>query len=73
MVASLGALLLIVLVLVGIISLINAWGLWALKGWARKSAIVAAIVGLFAFPIGTIISIILLLYLFSSKVKEAFT
>src|SRR5207244_8373787 len=35
-----------VLVLLGILSLIVAWGLWTLQPWARKVAILFAIVSL---------------------------
>ena len=59
----------------GILALIEfliAYGL--LKGlrWARIAAIIFAIIGLLGIPIGTIISIIILWYLFKPEVKEWF-
>jgi len=59
----------------GIIALLYfliAFGLLAGKGWARIIAIIFAIIGLFNIPIGTIISIIILIYLFRSDVKAYF-
>ncbi|MGM0405981.1 MAG: hypothetical protein ACQEQM_07570 [Thermoplasmatota archaeon] len=49
-----------------------AFGLWKGQGWARMVAIILAIIGLINFPIGTIISIILLIYLFKDEVKAYF-
>ncbi len=59
----------------GILALIYfliAYGL--LKGlrWARIAAIIFAIIGLLGIPIGTIISIIILWYLFKPEVKAWF-
>ncbi|MFP4143486.1 MAG: hypothetical protein ACLFSM_09985, partial [Thermoplasmata archaeon] len=48
------------------------YGLYAGKGWARTVAIILAIIGLLGFPIGTIISIIILIYLFKDDVKAYF-
>jgi len=59
--------------LLAILYFVVAWGLWNGKGWARMVAIVLAILGLLNFPIGTIISIILLIYLFKDDVKAYFT
>ncbi|MCD6512605.1 MAG: hypothetical protein J7K61_03280 [Thermoplasmata archaeon] len=59
-------------VIIGLIDLLIAYGLWELKSWARTAAIVLAIIGLLGFPIGTIISIIILWYLFKPEIKEAF-
>ena len=61
-----------VLVIIGLIDLLIAYGLWELKSWARTAAIIFAIIGLLGFPIGTIISIIILWYLFKPEIKEAF-
>jgi hypothetical protein len=49
-------------------------GIGLLKGqnWARIVAIILAIIGLLNVPIGTIISIIILLYLFKADVKAYF-
>ena len=59
-------------VIVGLIDFLIAYGLWTLKPWARIVAIIFAIIGLLSFPIGTIISIIILWYLFKPEIKEAF-
>lgn len=60
------------LIIVGVIDFAIAFGLWNLQPWARTVAIVFAIIGLLSFPIGTIISIIILWYLFKPEIKEAF-
>ncbi len=48
------------------------YGLLKGKGWARIIAIILAILGLINFPIGTIVSIIILVYLFKDDVKAYF-
>lgn len=58
--------------IVALICFLIAWGLWSAKGWARILAIIFAILGLFNFPIGTIISIVILIYLFKDEVKAYF-
>jgi hypothetical protein len=49
-------------------------GIGLLKGqnWARVVAIILAIIGLINIPLGTIISIIILIYLFKADVKAYF-
>ena len=69
---TLGFVCLGVSVVIGIIYFLIAWGLWTLKTWARILAIIFAVIGLFMFPVGTIISIILLWYLFKPEIKAAF-
>lgn len=59
----------------GIIALVYfliGFGLLKGKGWARVVAIILAIIGLLNVPIGTIISIIILIYLFKPEVKAYF-
>ncbi len=59
----------------GIIALfyfIVGFGLLKGQNWARVVAIILAILGLVNFPIGTIISIIILIYLFKADVKAYF-
>jgi len=68
LVAAIGA----IYVIVGLIDFAIAYGLWNLRPWARTVAIIFAIIGLLGFPIGTIISIIILWYLFKPEIKEAF-
>ncbi len=48
------------------------WGLWNLKPWARWGAIVLAILGLTNVPIGTIIGVLILWYLFQPEARAAF-
>ncbi len=59
-------------VVIGIFYFIIGWGLWTLQGWARTVALIFAILGLLNFPIGTLISIIILWYLFQPEIKAAF-
>ena len=61
-----------VVLIIGLIDFAVAYGLWNLRPWARTVAIIFAIIGLLGFPIGTIISIIILWYLFKPEIKEAF-
>ncbi len=59
----------------GIIALVYfliGFGLLKGKGWARVVAIILAIIGLLNVPIGTIISIIILIYLFKPETKAFF-
>ncbi|MEM2869974.1 MAG: hypothetical protein QW379_06105 [Thermoplasmata archaeon] len=60
-------------IIFGVIYLLVGIGLFTLKKWARILAIIFAIIGLLNLPIGTIISIIILWYLFRADVKAAFT
>ncbi|MCD6171160.1 MAG: hypothetical protein J7J36_01905 [Thermoplasmata archaeon] len=69
---SLGAAIGAVVIIIGLIDFLIGYGLWTLKPWARMAAIIFAIIGLINFPIGTIISIIVLWYLFKPEIKEAF-
>ncbi|GEM_PF-1074267 len=55
-----------------LIYLLIAYGLLKGQSWARIVAIIFAIFGLLNFPIGTIISIIILIYLFKPEVKAWF-
>ena len=61
-----------VLIAIGILDVVIGWGLWSLRKWARTSAIVLAVVGLISFPVGTVISIITLWYLFKPEIKAYF-
>jgi general secretion pathway protein G len=66
------ALALIYLVLGGA-SLACAIGLWRLRPWGRTLAIALSIVGLLGIPIGTIISILILVYMVRPEVKLLFS
>ncbi len=59
-------------VIIALICFVIAWGLWTMQGWARWVAIIFAVFSLISVPIGTIIGIIILLYLFQPEVKAAF-
>jgi hypothetical protein len=59
-------------IIIGLIYFLIAWGLWTLKPWARMMAIIFAVIGLLSFPVGTVISIIILWYLFKPEIKAAF-
>ena len=56
----------------GIAALLAGWGLLRLKHWARWLAFILAIFGLFAFPIGTVIGVLIIWYLLKDEVREAF-
>ena len=63
----------VVFVLLQAIALLLAgWGLLRMKGWARWLAFILAILGLFAFPIGTVIGALIIWYLLKEDVREAF-
>ena len=62
----------------GLFSLVLGIGLFKLYSWARKTAIVGYALNLIAAlaegnPIGIIVSLLILGYLFSGRVKEAFS
>lgn len=59
-------------IVTGIALFISGWGLLQMKSWARWLAIILAILSLFAFPIGTIIGIVIIWYLLKDDIKEAF-
>lgn len=56
----------------GVLAVITGWGLLGLKGWARWLAIVLAALSLLAFPIGTIIGVLIIWYLLKDEVRQAF-
>jgi len=67
------------LIIVGLASLLLAWGLWTGKGWARMVALVIAILGIilslippFHF-VGLVIDAIIIYYLTRPNVKKYFT
>lgn len=61
-----------VLIAIGVLDIVIGWGLWTFKKWARTVAIILAIIGLISFPIGTVISVITLWYLFRPEIKACF-
>jgi hypothetical protein len=68
-----GALCWIVFGILALVYFLIGFGLLKGAGWARIVAIILAIIGLFNVPIGTIISIIILWYLFKPEIKAYFT
>jgi len=63
----------IIIIIIGICYFLVSWGLWTMKSWARRWGIIPLIIGLLAFPVGTIISIILLILwlLFKKEISNA--
>jgi len=67
------------LIIVGLISILLAWGLWTGKGWARMVALVFAILGIIMdlIPpfhiIGLVIEAVIVYYLTRPNVKQFFT
>ncbi len=51
----------------GALGIVAGWGLLTLRPWARILTIVLAILGLFSFPFGTILSVYTLWVLFSNE------
>jgi hypothetical protein len=60
-------------VVFGILSMVCGFGLWTLKGYGRTLQIVSSCFGLLAIPIGTLISGLILAYLFKPGVKILFS
>ena len=64
----------IIVLLIGLVELAVAWGIWTLQNWARIGGIIMAVISLIGFPVGTIIGIIILYFLLiDEKTKAAFT
>jgi hypothetical protein len=66
------------LIIIGLLSLFLAWGIWMGKGWARMIALVfailAIILSLISFHIiGLVIDVIIVYYLTRPNVKQFFT
>jgi hypothetical protein len=57
----------VLFLIIGIFYFITGWGLLNLKKWSWYIALILALIGLIGIPIGTIISIIVLWYLFKTK------
>jgi len=55
-----------------IIHLLVGFGLLKTQGWARWAAIVLAVLGLGAFPVGTAIGALILVYLLGDEGRKAF-
>ena len=63
----------IIIIISAIVYFLVSWGLWIMKSWIRRWGIIPPIIGLLAFPVGTIISIILLILwlLFKKEINSA--
>ena len=63
----------ILIIIIGILYFLLAWGLWTMKSWVKTRGMLPPIIGLLAFPIGTIISIILIILwlLFKQEVTHS--
>jgi len=70
---ALGIVLAAVFVLFGALSLAAGIGLWKMREWGRILQIVLASIGLLGIPLGTIISILLLIYFTRPNVKLLFS
>ena len=62
-----------ILLAVGAFQLTCGVGLWQLKPYGRTLQLVSAWIGLIAIPVGTIISILILIYFFKPGVKVLFS
>lgn len=56
----------------GILAFAAGYGLWQSKGWSRSLAIFMSIFLLFAFPVGTVIGVLIIWYLRKQEVKDTF-
>ncbi len=61
-----------ILIVLAILYLIAGIGLWQRQEWARWLTIVLAILGLFNFPVGTIIGLVILWFLLRDDVQALF-
>jgi hypothetical protein len=63
----------IIIIISAICNFLVSWGLWTMKSWIKKWGIIPPIIGLLAFPVGTIFSIILLILwlLFKQEINNA--
>jgi len=57
---------------IGSLFILLGWGLWNLKQWARRMSMLLALVGVFAFPVGTAVGLIMIYYLKKPEIKYAF-
>jgi len=59
--------------LLGALEIVCGIGLWTLKGYGRTIQIACACIGLLGFPFGTVISILILVYLYKPGIKILFS
>jgi general secretion pathway protein G len=63
----------VVYLLISGIQITTGVGLWNLRPWGRTLQIVLACIGLIGFPIGTLVSALILYYLFRPGIKALFS
>lgn len=56
----------------GLVGFLVAWGLWNRMAWAWRAAVACALLGLLAVPVGTVMSVVLLLSLLKPQTKKSF-
>jgi len=61
------------LLIFGVLGLITGIGVLKNRGWGRILAIILAIPGLLAFPVGTIFGIYVLIIMLNSQTKALFS
>lgn len=57
----------------GLLGLVCGIGLWNLKSYGRTLQIISSVIGLLGIPIGTVISILILVYMFKPGAKVLFS
>jgi hypothetical protein len=62
----------IFILLSGVLSVLAGWGLLRMKEWSRWLGVILGIFSLFAFPIGTVIGILIIWYLLKGDTRRAF-
>ena len=70
---ALGATLSVIYLVIGGVQLACAVGLWQLRPWGRQLQIGLSVFGLIGFPVGTLISVLILWYLFKPEIKLLFS
>ena len=70
---NVSALLAIVFCVIGALNFICGYGLWNLKSYGRTIQLILACIGLIAIPLGTIISVLIVIYLHRPGVKILFS
>jgi len=70
---SIGILIGALLALLGALQLSCGFGLWSLRSWGRVLQMIFAGIGLLAIPLGTVISILILVYLSKPGVRVLFS
>jgi len=60
-------------VVFGLLFFACAVGLWLLKPWGRVLQVVLAIIGLIGFPVATVLSVMILVYMLRTDVKAVFS